>query len=374
MAGQLYKRGGNVWQVRIYLGKDADGKQKFHRKTIHGTKKDAQKYLTAKLREKDLGVFVETTTLFLNEYLDRWLADVAKARVTEKTYQGYVWQLKQVRDKLGSRKLSTVRGVDVQKFYGELQAAGMSPKTVRHIHAVLSSAFKQAVKWQMLAANPCDAAELPRQVRHEMQSLNKDEAARFLAAAQEDKHAVIFSFMLCTGARPAETFGLKWSDLDVSKGRATITRTLHWRAGGGWYFGEPKTSRSRRTVPLPASLTHSLKAHRRQQAETRLRLGPDYQNHDLVFATEIGTPLHWQNVIKRHFKKILHTAGLPESFRLYDLRHTCATLLLQAGVNPKVVSERLGHASIVLTLDTYSHVLPDMQNEATAKLEKILFG
>ena len=153
-----------------------------------------------------------------------------------------------------------------------------------------------------------------------------------------------------------------------------MRRTLVWRKGGGWYFGEPKTSRSRRTLPLPMSLVGALIEHRRKQGESRLKKGADYQNNDLVFATSEGTPILLRNLVRRHFRPVITRAKLSESFRLYDLRHSCATLLLSAGENPKVVSERLGHASIVLTLDTYSHVLPSMQQAATEKLEKILYG
>jgi integrase len=155
---------------------------------------------------------------------------------------------------------------------------------------------------------------------------------------------------------------------------ATVRRTLVWRKGGGWYFGEPKTSRSRRTVPLPVSLVGALSDHRRKQGERRLKKGPDYQHNDLVFATSEGTPILLRNLVRRHFRPILTRAKVNKSLRLYDLRHSCATLLMSVGENPKVVSERLGHASIVLTLDTYSHVLPSMQQAATEKLEKILYG
>jgi integrase len=172
-----------------------------------------------------------------------------------------------------------------------------------------------------------------------------------------------------TGARPAELFALKWSDIDL---RATIQRTLHWnQKGGGWYFDKPKTKRSRRTLPLPTGLVQELREHRANQAEALFKIGI---RTELVFASVEGTPLHWQNVSKRHFKPVLQKAGLSATFRLYDLRHSCATLLLQDGLNPKIVSERLGHASIVLTLDTYSHVLPDMQSEAPESLQGRFYG
>jgi integrase len=161
-------------------------------------------------------------------------------------------------------------------------------------------------------------------------------------------------------------------------GTATVQRSLKRRKKSDdlktWYFGKTKTKKSRRTVPLSSSLIKMLKAHRLEQNKRRLRLGTLYENHNLVFASEFGTPVHIENLRNRHFQRVLEEIGLPGFLRLYDLRHTCATLLLLAGENPKVVSERLGHSSVTMTLDTYSHVLPNMQKTATAKLEQMLFG
>jgi integrase len=227
----------------------------------------------------------------------------------------------------------------------------------------------------MLARNPAELVELPRQARKEMQALSPKEATEFLKAAAEDRWGVLFAFALATGMRPEEYLGLQWKDVDLERGVVTIKRALVWRStGGGWYFGEPKTARSRRSIPLPLSTLRALSEHRRKQAAERLKAGTSYQQHDLVFATPEGGPLAPRNLKRRHFRPILERAKLPADFRLYDLRHTCATLLLAAGEHPKVVSERLGHASITLTLDVYSHVLPTMQEAASQKLEKLLYG
>jgi integrase len=375
MAGQIIKRGERTWLVRIFTGRDSKGKRRYLNKTIHGTKKDAEKYFTATQRDRDLGVFIEACTLSVNEYLNKWLETAARPRLRERTLSDYTEKMKRyVRPAIGEKKLADVRPLDIQTFYGEMQERGLSARTVRYTHAILSSAFKQAIKWHMLARNPCEAVELPRAERREMKAFSPEEAGRFLKASKEDEQGVIFAFALATGMRPEEYLALKWSDMDLDKGLAVVRRALVWRKGGGWYFDEPKTSRSRRTVPLPLSLLQSLITHRRKQAEARLKAGTAYQNNDLIFATGEGTPHNSRNLTHRHFQPILERAELPSTFRLYDLRHSCATLLLAAGENPKVVSERLGHASIVLTLDTYSHVLPSMQQAATEKLEKMLFG
>jgi integrase len=372
MAGQIIKRGENVWLVRIFMGRDDRGKRRYFNKTIRGTKKEAQSYLTAALREKDLGVFVEPANMSVNEYLDKWLQSAAKPRVSEATYTFYERLVKRyIRPAFGLRKLSEVQPLDIQALYQRLLEKGLSATTVRHVHAVLTSAFKQALKWRLLVFNPTASVELPRQVRKEMKSFSPEEAGRFLKAAAEDKWGIVFAFALATGMRPEEYLALQWKDVDFGRGIVTVQRTLIRRAGGGWYFGEPKTPRSRRPIPLPASLLKSLAEHRRRQSEHRLKLGPEYNNLDFVFAERRGGPLDGQNLLRRHFRPILRRAGLSEAYRLYDLRHSCATLLLSANEHPKVVSERLGHANISLTLDVYSHVLPSMQQAATDKLERV---
>jgi integrase len=171
--------------------------------------------------------------------------------------------------------------------------------------------------------------------------------------------------------QPQEYLALKWSDIDLKKGTATVRRAIVWsqKKGVGWHFDEPKTSRSRRTIPLPASTVKALIEHRRRQGEERLRVGSEWQDHGLVFTTKFGSPIDIPTLTKQWFKPALSKAELPV-FRLYDLRHTHATLLLSNGENPKVASERLGHSTIVLTLDTYSHVLPDMQEEAARRIER----
>jgi integrase len=322
----------------------------------------------------------------VNEFLDKWLA-AAKQKVCARTYEDYVGLLRlYVRPALGTKKLSALRVLDVQDFINGMverktkQGRKLSPRTVRYTHAIFQRALKRAVKWKILSSNPASDVELPKNVRREMKVLTPEETRAFLEEAYKGKHGLMFALAVHTGMRPEEYLGLKWVDIDFQAGTVTVQRTLVWkRWKTEYYFGEPKTSRSRRTIPLPAFLLKELGAHKIRQAEHRLKVGSKWVNHDLVFCSHgkakthegAGMPHSVRNLQRRHFKPILERAGLPD-IRLYDLRHTCATLLLQAGENPKVVSERLGHASIVLTLDVYSHVLPTMQASATEKLEKIL--
>jgi integrase len=264
--------------------------------------------------------------------------------------------------------------MEIQDLYTGMLEAGLSARTVRYTHAVLSSALKQAVKWRMLSQNPASYVDLPRLKKTEMKAFSPEEAERFLKAASEDRLGTLFEFALTTGMRPGEYLALQWKDVDLRAGTATVRRALVRRKNGSWMFEEPKTAQSRRTIPLPPSVVASLAQHKRQQAEERLAKGPAYKNRDLVFASSTGQLLDQINLSRRHFKPTLKVAGLLTTFRIYDLRHSCATLLLAAGENPKVVSERLGHASVALTLDIYSHVLPSMQQQAAERLEAILFN
>lgn len=372
MPGQIIKRGEKVWLVRIFQGRDNKGKRRYYNKTIHGRKKDAEKFLTAKLREKDLGVFVEPAAEHLDDFLDRWLKEVAKPRLRPTTYGSYESVLDAyVRPTLGSRQLAHIKAYDVQKLYNSLLEKGKSSRTVRYAHAVLRSALKQALKWNMLSQNPCDLCDLPKSQKTEMKYLNATQAAAFLENAKGDRFYALFALAIETGLRPEEYLGLQWKDIDLDKGTLSVRRALVRTKGGGFDFTEPKTKSSRRQIELRASTASILRSHRKKQLEEKMSLGRDYQDHDLVFTIPIGLPMDLKNLRDRNFKKIRDAAKVP-AIRLYDLRHTCATLLLTAGVHPKVVAERLGHSSVVLTLDTYSHVIPSMQRNAADALDRIM--
>ena len=375
MAGQIIKRSDKTWTVRIFQGRDENGKRRYVNKTVHGTKKDADKYLTAKLRDKDLGINIEPASESLAKFLDSWLETSVKPRVRSRTYNDYTALMtRYVREPLGAIKLADLRAIDIQKLYQSMQERDLSARVVRYTHAVLSSALKQAVKWDMLHRNPASVVDLPRMVRKEMKAMSPAEASRFLEAVKGTRHYALFNFALTTGMRPQEYLGLKWSDIDLEKGSATVRRAIVWKRekGGGWAFAEPKTSQSRRTIPLPASTVKALLEHKRQQGIERLRIGSEWHDHGSVFPTTIGTPYTLSSLTNKSLKPALVKAELA-GFNLYSLRHTHATLLLANGENAKVASERLGHSTIVLTLDTYSHVLPDMQQGAADRIEDLLF-
>ena len=358
-AGQIINRGKNKWLLRVDLGRDEDGKRRRLNKTVHGTKKEAQAELTKMLRAKDLGVLAEPTRQSLNEYLDHWFETAAKPRLRARTYNEYQAQLdRYVRPLLGGLRLSQLSPVAIQSAYDMLNG-GLSARTVRLTHAILNNALKQAVKWRMMPFNPCEAVDLPKRKRKEMYAMSEEEANRFLEVSKSDRWHVLFTLLLTAGLRPSEAIALKWTDLDLAGDRLTVQRTLS-KVKGQWLFENPKTESSRRTIDIPAGTSRLL-----------ADLEPD---GELVFTNGLGEPVALRSVVESHFKPLLGRADIPQKVRLYDLRHTHATLLLLAGVHPKIVSERLGHSSIQITLDTYSHVLPGMGRESATKLEAMLFS
>lgn len=279
-----------------------------------------------------------------------------------------------VRPRIGQLRLSDIRIQDVQNVYNEISASGSSANTVHHVNAPLSMAMKKAVELDYLIKNPCDFTQLPPLDRKETRAFSPQQSLLFLELAKDNKHGLVFEFALISGMRPEEYLSLQWSDIDFFSHTASVCRALVWLQGGSYKFSEPKTKKSRRTISLPEDLILKLKAHRKRQLEHRLKFGQAYQNLDLVFASNIGTPLNYRNLTLRYYDKILEQAGLDkEGFVLYSLRHTCATLLLASGENPKKVADRLGHSSVRTTLDTYSHVSAEMERSSSEKLSAMLY-
>jgi integrase len=236
----------------------------------------------------------------------------------------------------------------------------------------LHRALKQALRWGLVPRNASESVDLPRLGKEEVEVLLPYEVRAFLDAAREDRLEALYVVAVTVGLRRGELLGLRWTDLELDgEPKLRVGRQLQrMRDGSGRRFVAPKGGKGR-TIRLPARTVEALKAHRARQAEVRLKVGSLYQDGGLVFASEIGTPLEPSNMDRRSFKPLLKKAGLPD-IRFHDLRHTCATLLLGKDVNPKIVSEMLGHSSVSVTLDIYSHLLPDMQEKAAKALEEAL--
>jgi integrase len=377
MAQIIEKERDKKYLVRIFTGRDAKGKRTFFSKMFRGTKKAAKKYAQEKESARDKGLPLEARTLTVNDFLDRWLKHSQK-HVRANSHTWYTDLMKRyVRPTLGNCQLAQIKPLDLEDLYSALLERGLSGRTVRHVHARLATAFKQAMKWEILLRNPASLATAPSIEKREMHFLTPDEAKRFIAASRQDTLGVLLRFALATGMRPEEYLGLQWSELELDgshRGVAHVRRAAILLYTGGWEFGELKSPSSKRDVYFPLSLARELQEYKRQQLEERLKMGSAYQNHDLVFATKLGTPIGRKHVANYHFRPTLKRAELPETVRLYDLRHSYVTLSLLSGVKPKTVSEQAGHSSVQFTLDHYAHVMPEEREGASDRLETMLFA
>ncbi len=374
MKGEIISRSDKVHTLRIFLGRDQNRKKKYHIETFYGGPRAAETRLAKLVTKFDKRKLSSNPNLTVEEFFDLWLRDDLEGTVTRKTYFNYKFLItKHLKPKFGKIKLSKLKTLDIQRYYSELRDQRYSLKTVRHIHTVLKRSFKKAVGWDLLADNPMDEVTPPKLVKKEMHAMSSEQAIGFLQAAEKDRYASLWFLALDSGMRPEEYLALRWSD--IKNGAAVLQRALVFYPGsGGFYFDELKTPQSRRTIPLDERTLAMLKQHRIEQHKQRLKAGAKWHDQGLIFTTKTGNPVSINNLRNRYFIRVLEAAKLPLIFRLYDLRHTMATLLLEANVNPKIVSERLGHASVTLTLDTYSHVLPNIQSAATQALSNQVFS
>ena len=267
-------------------------------------------------------------------------------------------------------KLKAVTPAHIRGLYRNKLSSGLSPRTVQYIHVTLHKALKQAVLDGLVPQNAAEAVKPPQVRREEMRPLTPEQVKALLEVARGDRLEALYLLAVTTGLRQGELLGLKWEDVDFEEGKLQVRRTLA-TAKGGPALTAPKTTKSRRSVSLTRSSVDALRSHLKRQLEETKRAGSLWQENGLVFASEEGQPLKRRNVTNCKFRSLRKRAGLA-AIRFHDLRHTCATLLLGRNVNPKIVSEMLGHASIAITLDTYRHVLPNMQNEAAKAMEDAL--
>lgn len=377
MKGHIRERGKGTWAVIIDLGRDENGKrrQKWH--TVKGTKKDAQRELTRLLHELNTGGYVEPSKLTVAQYLEKWLTDYAKHDVAATSYERYCEVVRlHLIPALGSQQLSRLNTLQIQGYYAKALESGrrdgrggLSARTLELHHRILRKALQQAIKWDLLVRNPCDAADPPRPVHREMQALDEEQTARLLEGAAGTRLYLPILLAVTTGLRRGEVLGLRWEDLDLKAGMLSVRQAVE-RVNGGVAFQQPKSAKSRRAVAIPALVVEALIKHKAAQAEHRLRLGAVWQAHDLVFPTEVGAPMHPVTLTKAFYDLVrkLDMAGL----RFHDLRHSHASQLLRHGIHPKVVSERLGHSAVSVTMDTYSHVLPGLQEDAARKVDEAM--
>lgn len=368
--GQMIRRGEHRWLLRIFLGRDAQGKRQYSAKVVEGTRKEARAELTKMHGEADTKTFVGRTTETLGHYLKRWLK--GKLDVSARTLHDYTMRVnKYVIPAIGHVKLQQLSPLAVNELYAKwTKERGFSPRHVVYTHAVLHHALEQAVDWGLLSRNATRHATLPRKVRRAPTVLSPDQMAKLLETAQNDSLRALWCLLLTSGLRPGEALALRWSDL--SDGAVTVRRTLVSDGKGHYSVAESqaKTKESIRSVSLPRTTLDAFKTHRARQNAEMLLAGERYQRQDFIFAGATGAWLSPDNVRKR-WKTLLKRASLPK-VRLYDTRHSHATALLTKGVNLAWVSERLGHTDVKMTKEVYAHVLPEAHKEMADVMEQIV--
>lgn len=365
------KKDGSSWYYVVTLGKKPSGKPNQKKKRGFKTKREANQALNEIIAQYNKGVYVEPSKMFYSDFLNQWLED-KKRNVQQSTYKSYVILVnKHISPKLGHVILSELKPLTIQDFYNNLfNEKGLSGSSVQKIHTLVKDSLKKAVKWELLHKNPADAVDRPKSERHEVEVWNVEEINRFLKFAESDPLYIAFHIAISTGMRQGEILGLRWQDIDFNKKILMVRQTLlhdgkHLKSG-------TKSKAGLRTISLPADTVIKLKKHHKQVINEKLFAEDIYKDNDLVICTKLGTPINPSN-LTRTFQRLIERSQV-KLIRFHDLRHTHATILLSQNINPKIVSERLGHADVRITLNTYSHLLPNMQLEAAEKINQALFN
>jgi integrase len=377
MKGRLFSRSEGSWSIVLYLGVDAvtgKKKQKWH--TFRGNKKAAEKEFSRLVNEVNSDNYVDAGNITVKDYLEKWLANYAKVNVGAKTFERYTGIVQQhLIPALGALKLAKLRPLHIQDAYAKSQAEGarkdgrkgaLSRQTVLHHHRVLRQALKQAVRWQLVSRNVADAVEPPRPEFHEIEALDESRTAGLLEAAEGTRLRIPILLAITTGMRRGEILGMRWQDINLDSGVATVCRSL-LETKAGLAFKEPKSRRGRRNISLPSIAIEMLRAHRELQVQAKANMNDAYLDNDLVCGREDGSP--WPpSAFTSTFRALLQRRKIT-GVRFHDLRHSHVSQLLRSGISPKVISERLGHSKVGFTLDVYSHLLPGMQEEAATTVD-----
>ncbi len=329
------------------------------RRYLYGrTRQDVALKLSSALKTRNDGLPLPSDKETVASFLTTWV-EGQRHRLRPGTWRRYEQYVRvHAIPVVGRVPLAKLGPHHLEKLYEDRLAAGASPTTVHHLHTALHKAFSQAVRWGLLVRNPSDLVDSPRIVRREMAVLSAEQVKQLLGAAAWRPARRAAHRRHHHGMRRGEILGLRWRDVDLHRGVLSVTGALQKALDGSLGITQPKTPRSRRQIELSATAIDRLRAHRRKQTEQRLLLGAEWTAGDLVFPSTIGRPQEGRNLVYGQLHPLLRGAGLP-IIRFHDLRHTAATLMLSRGIHPKIVSEMLGHSTIGITLDLYSHVDAD---------------
>jgi integrase len=380
MRGSVRKRG-STWTWYLFIEPDpVTGRRRQRSKGGFRTKRECQEALNEALAALRTGTFVEPSQRTLGVFLvDEWLPAIRPPKMRPSTWLSYQKNVERhIVPVLGHLPLQRLTPAQLATFYRSLLEhgrqdgrGGLAPKTIRNIHGTLHAALKDAVRWGYVARNVAAAADLPKGMLPEMHVWSPEQLRTFLDVVRNDRLYAAWLLLATTGMRRGEVAGLRWVDVDLDAGRVSPRRprvVVNYEV----VVSEPKTAKGRRSLALDPATVAALREHRVRQLEERLVVGPRWQDSGLVFTWPDGRPLHPER-FSRWFEQHARAAGLPK-IRLHDVRHSYATAALAAGIPAKVVSERLGHANIAITMDTYSHVLPGLDAQAAGTVARLILG
>jgi integrase len=376
--GYIKERGDKRWEARISLGIDFNTKKPI-RKSFYGkTRKEVQQKMEEAKAQISTGTFITNNKLTLGEWMDNWLNIYPKHNVRIGTWESYETYIRvHIKPTLGNIPLKDLRPMHLQRLYNEKLISGrvktggkLSPKTVGYIHVVIHMALEQAVRENLVNNNVARLVKKPKQTKHEIYPLTVEQMKAFLDATKSHRFYVPFLLECHSGLRRGELLGIRWQDINFETKAISVNQSLIRTRQKGLVMSDPKTEKSKRTIPIADEVIEALKGHKAIQNQHKLLAGRGYNNADLVFCSNIGNPIDPRNFTEQ-FERAIKQANLPR-VRFHDMRHSHATMLLLHNVQPKIVQDRLGHSTISMTMDTYSHILPGMQEEATEKVRQAL--
>jgi integrase len=372
MKGHLKERSPGHWAIVIDMHDPATGERKRKWHSFRGTKREAQVESARLISESKKGTLVDPSRENVTAFLERWVAHMA-GQVSPRSLERYAELCrKNIAPLIGGIPLTKLQPANISQAYAKALTSGrrdgqggLSPRTVTHMHRVLREALQQAVHWQLLIRNPADLVKPPRVERGQMQTLDADGTVELIEAARGTNMAMPIMLGVLCGLRRGEVVALRWRHVDLDRGHLSVVASAE-QTDQGVREKETKSGKAR-NVALSPSVVDELRSHRLKQAEWLLQLGVRTDQDHHVVTREDGQPLQPRS-LSQAFRKFIRRHGL-QQIRLHDLRHSHATAMLAAGVHPKIAQERLGHSSVSVTIDLYSHVLPGMQAEAVSRVD-----
>ena len=361
--GTIHQLPSGSWRAQISI----NGQRLSH---TEQTRKEAAAWLRNILGDIASGLNWDYAKFTFQDFLTAWLTSIQPSIKSTTWYQYDMTSKRHIIPILGKYKLVNLRPEQIQFLYNTKLKSGTGVRTIEVIHTVIHRSLNHAVKLGVLSRNPSDAVSKPRTINNEMRIFSENEVNQFLNLSQGTRYETLYHIAIATGLRQSELLAIKWSDLDWEKRTLNVQRQLKRKHKPGDYYDSPKTSNGRRSITLGQKTIQKLREQLKRQEKERDTAGIRWKENDLIFPSTIGTPMG-QNNLFRSFKTLLRTSGLPE-IRFHDLRHTAASLMLNYGVSPIIVSRRLGHSKISITLDVYGHLIPEMQNGAAELIDDLI--